>query len=351
MRAPREIRRTPPRRAGGLAVALAVTLGLALLAPGSGCGPGAPRAEPEARARTLAREVMEGLLALDPEWASELRRFEGADPRGDQWTDVSPAATERRRAFLAASLARARDLALAAQDLPPPSRDAWETLLWTLEDAERGAPWRFHDFPLNPVFGVQNAAVALLVQVQPVTSEHEAAQYVARLRGLDAKVAGLVDALRHREALGVVPPRPALERVQEQLERFLATPLAEHPLQRSFVAKLREAALPPAHRDHWSEASADAIEEVVRPAWEVLLAEARRLHAVAPAEIGVWQLPDGDAYYAWLVRHHTTTRATPETLHALGRAEVARIQRAMRRIHEAAGVAPGLPFADSLDRY
>ncbi len=40
-------------------------------------------------------------------------------------------------------------------------------------------------------------------------------------------------------------------------------------------------------------------------------------------------LPDGVRYYAWLVRHHTTTTLTPDQVHALGEQEVARIRARM----------------------
>ncbi len=41
---------------------------------------------------------------------------------------------------------------------------------------------------------------------------------------------------------------------------------------------------------------------------------------------GVWQLPDGDAFYAARVRHHTTTELTPAEIHQTGLDEVDRIR-------------------------
>jgi uncharacterized protein (DUF885 family) len=42
-------------------------------------------------------------------------------------------------------------------------------------------------------------------------------------------------------------------------------------------------------------------------------------------------LPNGEAYYAWAVRHHTTTDLSPEQIHAIGLKEVARIRAEMEQ--------------------
>jgi len=57
----------------------------------------------------------------------------------------------------------------------------------------------------------------------------------------------------------------------------------------------------------------------------------------ATTDDGVWKLPDGAAFYAWRLRQQTTTNMTPEQVHALGLAEVARIDAQMRTILSAQG--------------
>src|SRR5207253_8006885 len=54
---------------------------------------------------------------------------------------------------------------------------------------------------------------------------------------------------------------------------------------------------------------------------------------------GVWKLPEGDAFYAYLLRKNTTTRMKPEDLHDLGLREVARIEAEMRALLDANGFA------------
>jgi uncharacterized protein (DUF885 family) len=58
------------------------------------------------------------------------------------------------------------------------------------------------------------------------------------------------------------------------------------------------------------------------------------------SEPGIWSIPDGDAYYAWLVRRETTTDRTPADVHALGETEVARDDK------EILSLAHQLGFAD-----
>ena len=41
----------------------------------------------------------------------------------------------------------------------------------------------------------------------------------------------------------------------------------------------------------------------------------------APSEDGVWQHPDGKAYYEYIVRHHTSSEMTPEVLEQIKRVE------------------------------
>lgn len=48
--------------------------------------------------------------------------------------------------------------------------------------------------------------------------------------------------------------------------------------------------------------------------------------------VGIWDTPDGAAWYANRVAHHTTTNLTPEEIHRIGLAEVARIRAEMDKI-------------------
>ena len=55
--------------------------------------------------------------------------------------------------------------------------------------------------------------------------------------------------------------------------------------------------------------------------------------------VSVSAMPQGNDYYAYLVRYHTTTDLTPDQIHALGLKEVARIRGEMNAVAKKAGYA------------
>jgi len=53
--------------------------------------------------------------------------------------------------------------------------------------------------------------------------------------------------------------------------------------------------------------------------------------------VGIWDTPGGTAYYAFVTRYHTTTPLTPEEIHKIGLAEVARNRAEMQRVMDEVG--------------
>ena len=84
-----------------------------------------------------------------------------------------------------------------------------------------------------------------------------------------------------------------------------------------------------------------AIDEAVFPAYAQLISYFEALEPKATSNDGAWSLPDGDAYYAYQVESNTTTTMTPDQIHQLGLAEVARIGGEMDAILREAGYVDG----------
>ncbi len=62
-----------------------------------------------------------------------------------------------------------------------------DILDWFLDDQVRAEPYRFHNYPLNQMFGIQSELPNFMMTIHPVTSKQEAWNYVRRLRRFGEK--------------------------------------------------------------------------------------------------------------------------------------------------------------------
>jgi len=228
--------------------------------------------------------------------------------------------------------------------LDPAGQLSYDVLDYFLAIQVEGDKFRGHDFPVNQMFGVQSSLPNFMAQTHQVNNRHDADAYVARLDLFQQKFAQVIDGLKEREAKGVVPPKFTVDEVLAQMRGFIAPQPKEHMLYTSFkekLGKLPDDAIPAADRDVLLARVATSIERSVYPAYRTLIDHFAELQPKVTRNDGAWSLPDGDAYYAWCVRMHTTTDMTPEQVHALGLAEVARVSAEMDAILKAQGLAEG----------
>jgi uncharacterized protein (DUF885 family) len=147
------------------------------------------------------------------------------------------------------------------------------------------------------------------------------------------KIAGLIRSLRIREEEGVIPPKFVIERSISQIEAFISKPLEENPIFTSFIEKLESSEhFKPSSIEKWKTRVKEAIEYEVLPAYGQLKIYLEDFAAVAMDEDGVLNLPDGEEYYAFLLRHHTTTDLSPAEVHQLGLEEVEKIEEDIREL-------------------
>ena len=237
--------------------------------------------------------------------------------------------------------------------LAPDQQLSYDIYEWILDDRVRGHAFTYHDYPVNPltIWGLQNWLIDFMVSYQPIASVQDAEDYVARLSQLDTWVAQMLEGLRLREEAGVVPPRPVLEASIRQVEEHLqmrgpgAFDVEAILLYASFREKLDQVAgLDAGDREALLMAARAEIEDTFIPAFLALRDYLGHLASVAGDTPGAGRLPDGAAYYAYLLRHEAGTSLSPGEVHALGLAEVARLQAEIR----AAAAELGYPGDTSL---
>lgn len=192
-----------------------------------------------------------------------------------------------------------------------------------LTEAEK---FRFHNYPLNQMFGVQSSFPSFMESTHQVHSVRDAEDYVSRLSQVGRKFDQVLDGLHHREELGILPPQFVVTKVLEEMRDFVATPAEEGILMVSLMDKMKEADLPEPDQQRIALQARAEIENTVYPAYVTLIDYFEILDDKVSENNGVWALPDGDEFYRLAMRLFTTTDYSPEFIHDFGLSEVDRLQ-------------------------
>ena len=173
-------------------------------------------------------------------------------------------------------------------------------------------------------------------QHQIVTAA-DADAYLARLEafavGLDQETARI----RRDAGAGVVPPDFLLTTTLDQMTEFRAQPAASQPL----VSSLAQRAAARGLTADYAGPATRLVETKIYPALDRQIAALAASKAKAGHDAGVWRLPQGEAYYAWLLRVGTSTDLTADQIHQMGLDQVKTIQARMDGLLAAQGLSQG----------
>ncbi len=166
----------------------------------------------------------------------------------------------------------------------------------------------------------------------PFRTRTDFEDYIARLEALPAFLDQSVANMRQGLDDGFTQPKEILLHVLPSFEAQATGVAADHPLFAPF-AKIPDS-IPPGERARLERDGARVLQEKLIPAFGRVFAFMKDEYVPrARTSLGVSSAPGGEAYYASLVRYYTTLDdATPDSVHALGLQEVARIRAEMEAV-------------------
>ena len=142
-----------------------------------------------------------------------------------------------------------------------------------LSDFLHGEPFRYHEYPVNQMFGIQSETPNFMMTMHPVVSKLEARNYIKRLGKFGVKFDQVLEGLALREQKGILPPKFVIRRVLDEMTDFIAKPARENPLYTVFKDKLEK--LEKVSEKDREKLLADADAEITRtvyPAYQRLIA-------------------------------------------------------------------------------
>jgi len=279
-----------------------------------------------------------------PEMLTHLGLADAFGLRHDRLNDYSRAYLEETNSIEREILDRL--LAFDREALSPEDRITFDAACWYWDDLVRGQPFADYDHPIThyTFTSLDWALYDLLTEVHPLASVSNVEDYVVRLFGVDEQFDGIIDRMEERAEAGIVVPRIMIDWALSELRGLAYATAGRHPFYTTLEEGFQSIGATDEERERLLEAAERALADEVIPAYRRLLRAVESKRSEAPTEIGFGQYPNGDAFYAYALRHQNQTDLTAEEIHAMGLREVDRVRGEI----EAAALAIGIPAGTSL---
>ena len=225
-----------------------------------------------------------------------------------------------------------------------------EIALYLLEYGEQSKPYRYHNYPVNQLFGVQSDFPSFMEAQHQVHTLEDAEHYLQRLEAVRVKFAQNLAGIQLRADKGILPPRFVIDRVLEEMHNFVSTPAKENILFTSLATKLNKInELSSADKSRILASAESHINGYVYPAYDLFIEYFERVKTRAGSDHGLWHLPDGDKAYNSALKFFTTTDFSADEIHNIGLSEVERIQSEIMSILAEQGFDTNLGFSHAIE--
>jgi uncharacterized protein (DUF885 family) len=291
-----------------------------------------------------AADATADLHALfEREWERDLREspllatYRGDRRYDDLWPDLAPAAIARS---LAADARVLEDLAAIPRGgLPAAEQLNYDLFRFEYEDRVAAAPFHPEYYAITARGGPQT--LNEVAERMRFDSAADFDTWLRRLERLPAYLDQYGELLKRAAAERRTQPRVIMERVLPQLAMQVVDRAEDSPFFDRFERFPDDVSAP--ERERLVAAARRVIADAVIPAYRRFSQVFGESYLPACRDtVGIWDTPDGRAFYANRARHHTTTALTPEEIHRIGLAEVARNRAEMHEVMKEVGFTGSL---------
>ncbi len=214
-------------------------------------------------------------------------------------------------------------------------RVTWELLEWEASMIADRGEFFWLDSPVTPYTSPLRTITSRFAAARLQTAE-DRQRYLDGLHRLVPFAAQIQAKLTGQLGRGIVLPVAQIDNVVPFIRTFAAGP-GSNPF---VVAETRLTSVAADLRTAFATEVHTTIADHVAPAFQRLAAFVEGPYrARAPNGVGLSQYRGGDRYYRFLVRQHTSLDLTPQQIHDIGLAEVARLERELDAARQQAGFA------------
>jgi len=286
-----------------------------------------------------------GWLVRHPELLTSLGVADQYGLRNDRLNDLSAEGLLETQRIESEALRLLHDYDRAV--LTADQQLSYDIYEWYLDHLVAGHRWMHHDYPVHHFVNSYNDQLLRgLTEEHPIGDAADADDYVAKLSQIATQVGQMIEGLEVRRDLGVLPPdfilQSTLSRLRSDLNstspRVGSVDAERLPLYTVFREKLGAVStLTDDQRERLLDDARLQVESSFVPAWIALIDHLESIKPLVTGDPGLWRLPDGDAYYAYVLRDQTSTAMSADDIHEMGLAETERVTAEMRAVFASLG--------------
>lgn len=282
------------------------------------------------KANALFEEIFMAEVMRSPMYQTYL----GIKDDYDKLDDYTDANANRELEYARENLERLNNIDPASLD--EQTKLSYELMRAQLEDQIADARWRYHNYPVNQMFGMHSGLPSFMINQHMITDVNDAKAYISRLNEFKRALAELEANLYKRAEMGILAPKFVYAYVLSDIQNVVTgAPFntgEDSTLLADFKGKLAKLDIETTVAEDLITEASEALVNSVGPGFEALSNTVRTLEMQSDTRDGAWKLPDGAAFYNRALARTTTTDMDAETIHNLGLAEVERIHNEMRDI-------------------
>jgi uncharacterized protein (DUF885 family) len=287
------------------------------------------------KANALFEDIfMQGVMR-----SPNFQSFLGIKKDQDKWDDLSDKRAKQDLALAKENLAKVNQFDV--NKLDPQTKVSLDIMKLNLEQQIADFKWRFHNYPLNQMYGIHSQVPSLLINQHTVSELSDAEAYISRLEKVAPMFDQVIDAINIRAKKGIIAPQFVYPYVISDSENIIkGAPFTEgndSTLLVDFSKKVNNLEIDDKQKQALIDRAKKALKTSVAPGYQKLIAAVKMIQAQADTKDGAWKLPDGEAYYNNALARTTSTDLSAKEIHQIGLDEVARIHQEMRVIKDKVG--------------
>ncbi|WP_159821607.1 DUF885 domain-containing protein [Colwellia sp. 20A7] len=286
-----------------------------------------------------ANQLFDSIFKASIDRNPVMQTYLGIKKDYDKWNDLSEENSAIELAFDKADLEKIKTI--DTDKLDPQTLISYRLYVQKLENSINDYKWRFHNYPVNQMFGTHSQIPAFLINQHSISNIKEAQDYIARVKGAKKLIAQLVTQLKLREDKGIIAPKFVFEHVIRDANNILVgAPFSDgkdSTILADFTGKINKLEITNEEKSSLLSGIKTALNNELKFGYEQLISYLTALEKKADNRDGAWKFPNGEDFYNNALKRTTTTDLTSDEIHQIGLNEVDRIHNEMRLIMEKVG--------------